>query len=236
MNQKIFFALGAIGLLGIGIIFGSTIPKKPEPKEVVTTAIPTNPPSTLTVAPTTTTGSISGYLIYPSSGIPESVGVCAQNIDDPKLINCVKQIKDKKFKYGVGFQMDLQPGNYYVYSYYKDTKAYYDEFVICGLKAECKSHTKIPVVVTAGSSQENILPHDWYEETLVVTSTTAPTPTLTIAPTNSPTPTVKPTIVPVVTIKFVPGIIKLIPTNTPTSTPTPVKIVIPTINIPHFGW
>ncbi len=209
MNNKVGVVAGGIILLVIGIYAGTWLNKKPEVKEQLATV--TGAPSEIPTEVKSEKGTIGGYLIYPSSGIPEEVGVCAQSIDDPKMINCVKQIKDKKYETGVGYQMDLSPGNYYVYAFYKDMKAYYDEFVICGLKAECKSHTKIPVVVTAGSVQDKILPHDWYDTT----------PTATVAPTT------KPTVKPIITlVKINPNIFKIIPSNTPTPIPTIAKIII----------
>lgn len=198
MYSKIWMIIAGICLMGMGYFGGNVINKKPEVKEEVIAV----------VTPTVQMmekGTISGHLIYPGEGIPEEVGVCAENISEPKLVSCVKQIKDKKYTTGVGFQMDLSPGNYYVYSFYNDMRAYYDEFVICGLKAECTSHTKIPVVVTAGSNQDQILPHDWYDETPTSTPTTKPGVTL---------------------IKINPNILKIVPSNTPTPTPTLTKMII----------
>ncbi|MFA7301615.1 MAG: hypothetical protein WC069_04855 [Candidatus Shapirobacteria bacterium] len=220
MNNKVWMLVGGICLLGMGIFGGMMIDKNPEVleiKEENITVITETPKETLVIK--NEKGTIGGFLIYPGESIPDEVGVCAENIEQPKMINCVKQIKDKKYETGVGFEMDLSPGNYYVYATYKDTKAYYDEFVICGLKAECKSHTKIPVVVSSGSVQDRILPHDWYD----VTPTLTPTATSTIKPAVS-------------IIKINPNIIKLVPSNTPTPTPVQVKVVIPSIKVKLPQW
>lgn len=236
MNNKIWFAVAGICLLGMGIFGGTFIGKNPEVKEeniASVTGVPTQTPTTAIIQK----GSISGYLIYPSEGIPQDVGVCAQSMDNSKFIYCVKQIRDKKYKSGVGYQMDLDVGNYYVYAFYKDMRAYYDEFVICGLKATCKSHAKIPVVVTAGSVSDNVLPHDWYdtEATVTVTpTTTVATATSTTVPTVASLVTAVPTIkvvVPIITIKIPQITIKV-----PTLTPTPIKLVIPTIKIALPKW
>jgi len=177
---------------------------------------------------TETKGKISGYLIYPSNFIPEDLGVCAQRIDNQSLVFCTEQIKDKKYQNGVGYEMSLDPGNYYVYSFLGDNRAYYTEFVLCGLKAECQSHTKIPVTVSAGSSQDNILPHDWYD--FGPTETDQPLPSSTIAPTATSVP-----IIPIVSIKIDKDIIMKI---APTATPTPKALVIPSvkIKIPELSW
>jgi len=219
-------------LLGIGVFVGRiSNTSKPDFQENGATTTPSETSVPTVISNPESKGIISGSLIYPSDHIPEEMGVCAQRIDNPELTVCTNQIKDSRFQYGVGYELSLDPGNYYVYSFLGDTKAYYTEFVLCGLKAECESHTKIPVVVTAGSRQDSILPQDWYD----ISET--PSPTIT---TTSPTPTVEPTakptsmIVPVVSIKLEKDMIKIIPINTPT--PTPIPIVIPTLKVPKFEF
>jgi len=139
------------------------------------------------------------------------MGVCAQKTDDLQNIICTPQIKDQKFLNGVGYQLELEAGEYYVYSYLDDQRAYYTEFVTCGLQYSCPSHAKIPVIVIAGSVQDNILPHDWYD-----TSPTSPPPT----PTSTTAPKTSIIINPSV-FKINPNI-KIIPTSTPV--PTMIKI------------
>ena len=238
-NQKGFaewlIIAGGVVLLGIGALVGRLLNNQTSknqesgatvtPSEIITPVVTSTAP---------TKGLISGYLIYPSEHIPEEMGVCAQKIDNQSLIICTPQIKDKKYQNGVGYEMPLDPGNYYVYSFLDETKAYYTEFVLCGLKAECKSHTKIPVVVTAGSVQDNILPHDWYDFSDTPAPTNTVTPSLTVAPTVKPTSK----IVPIVSIKLEKDMIRLLPTSTPTPIPT-LKIINPAeIEIPkiEFGF
>ena len=110
MNNKILLIVGALVLLGGGIYGGTLINKNPETKEeniATVTGIPTNvePSPTATVI---AKGTISGFLTYPSSGIPPEVGVCAQNISSPTIINCVKQIKDKRMTQVSFFELFLQ--------------------------------------------------------------------------------------------------------------------------------
>lgn len=192
---------GIVLLFSVGAILGRMVSRPsppPSPAEITPTAGPTAP---------ATTGHVSGYLIYPSEFIPEEMGVCAQDTSSPLLITCVKQSKNTKFKTGVGYDMDLAPGTYYIYSSLGDQKAFYTEFVTCGLQASCKSHTKIPVVVTAGSVQDNILPHDWYD--------TSPTPTPTKQPLIEPPVTTAPTIK-IPTLKIINPNFRILPTATPT--------------------
>ncbi len=229
----VFLVFGGLFILAIGVVAGRNFKK-----EVIPTVTPV--PTAMEATPSVTMeskGKISGYLIYPSDHIPEEMGVCAEVVGNTSLTTCVKQIKDKKYKTGVGFEMELDPGMYYVYAFLDKTKAYYNEFVLCGLEAKCKSHVKIPVVVKAGSVDENILPQDWYDQ-VEATPTTKPVTTLAPSATSAPTVTVAPTNTPVpptpTTAKLIlnPGILKIIPT----ATPTPIKIVIPTIKIPQFNW
>lgn len=106
-------------------------------------------------------GIISGYLSYPTDGdIPDDLKVCAEG-STGKI--CVGPTKDKdRFKTGVGFQISLRPGTYHVYSYIDSDTAYYDQAVVCGLTIDCKNRDKIPVIVTAGSIKDDVLPNDWY--------------------------------------------------------------------------
>jgi hypothetical protein len=62
--------------------------------------------------------------------------------------------------------LELDPGSYYVYAQLPGDpyKAYYDEFVTCGLKFGCPSHKPIEVVVKAGVNLTAINPHDWYDD------------------------------------------------------------------------
>jgi len=50
----------------------------------------------------------------------------------------------------------MQPGD--------DYKAYYSEFVTCGLSVNCPSHKPIPVAVKTGETVNDIDPQDWYKQ------------------------------------------------------------------------
>lgn len=43
-----------------------------------------------------------------------------------------------------------------------NVRAYYSDFVICGLDAKCRSHKPIVVEVTAGAAVKSVHPQDWY--------------------------------------------------------------------------
>lgn len=236
-SQKNFFnegfapiitIIGATAILFIGIVVGNFIvipglkkvPESSSPTPALEGSAPA-PSATESVTSTQDSkGKISGYLIYPSDHIPPQMGVCAELVSNTTIKTCVKQIVDPKFPItGVGYEMSLEPGQYYVYSFLGDWKAYYNEFVTCGLKAECTSHNKIPVTITSGSSNDQILPHDWYDTTPTVTSA----PQVTITPQISAVPSI---------VKINPDVLKLIPT----ATPTPTLKLIPTIKKINFGF
>jgi len=211
--------------LSAGTLIAVKLKKPPSDNPGSTSVTPT--PSDISPTSASDQGTISGYLIYPSSFIPPELGVCAQKISDLQNVVCTPQIKDQKFKNGVGYQLELDPGEYYVYSYLDDQKAYYTEFVTCGLQYSCPSHAKIPVLVTAGSVQDDILPHDWYD-------TASPTQNPTSSP---PTPTPKPTsLVNPSVFQINPNLIIKMPTSTPTPTPTSIMFKIPTIKIEIPGF
>ena len=172
----IYIVIGGLFLLAMGAVIGSMFSSgmKNQPEVIVSvspTATPTSIPEEESM------GSIEGELIYPSEGIPADVGVCAELLENTNIKTCVQQTKDKKYKTGVGFKIDVTPGVYYVYATKEQQRAYYNQFVICGLKYECKDRTKIPVIVKAGAVSE-AMPHDWYD-----TTTPTPSPKITLKPT-----------------------------------------------------
>jgi hypothetical protein len=110
------------------------------------------------------TGFIKGSLSYPSEQIPPELVTCAQLIEGNNTICTNEQISSEEFTYGIGYELKVPPGNYYVYSNIpnQDYKAYYSEFVTCGLSIECQSHKPIIVTVVEGKTVSNVDPHDWY--------------------------------------------------------------------------
>ena len=115
-------------------------------------------------------GTITGSLSYPSEFIPEKLTVCAENVYNRGIFCTQDHIKNAKYKYGVGYKLNLPTGSYYVYAYLpndssnKDVyKAYYSEFVLCGLDYSCQSHEPVSVDVKSGSSVSNVDPQDWYK-------------------------------------------------------------------------
>lgn len=138
------------------------IPEKvlPSPTEALISATPTQ----III----NNGFIEGSLGFPSEGIPEAMVICAENISNNETACTNNQLKDSKYTYGLGYKIEIAPGNYHVYAYVPDFnqnyRAYYSEFVTCGFSIDCPSHNPIAVEVTAGSTVENVDPQDWYNQ------------------------------------------------------------------------
>lgn len=123
-----------------------------------TAPMPTTIPETLTK-----NGIVEGSLSYPSEGIPNDLQVCAETLQGV-LVKCTDtHIPNQKYQYGVGYNLELSEGNYYVYAVAaQGNRAYYTEFVTCGLLYSCPSHKKIEVQVISGQTTSKIDPGDWY--------------------------------------------------------------------------
>jgi hypothetical protein len=119
-------------------------------------------------------GVIEGSLSYPSEFIPDDMTICAENLATQKIYCTSKHLKAKKYRYKVGYKLEAPPGDYHVYaklpdparygaSYSKDYRAYYSEFVKCGMSADCPSHAPIVVRVKSAETVSGIDPQDWYK-------------------------------------------------------------------------
>ena len=120
----------------------------------------------------TETGFIKGSLGYPSDEIP-ALGVCAENVKTGDIHCTYEMIKSKKYTYGLGYLLEVPIGEYSVFShlvtdanreegYTDEERAYYSQFVTCGMKVKCKSHKPIKVTVLGDVTVEKIDPIDWY--------------------------------------------------------------------------
>jgi hypothetical protein len=119
-------------------------------------------------------GVIEGSLSYPSEFIPPDMTICAENLATKQLWCTDKHLKAKKYQHRVGYQLEVPPGDYHVYaylpnparygaSYSKGYRAYYSEFVKCGMSADCPSHAPLVVKVKSGETVSGIDPQDWYK-------------------------------------------------------------------------
>ena len=123
-------------------------------------------PATETEEPKT--GTIEGSMGFPSQGIPKDIIVCAENTETKDEI-CTDQRGEGGT--GIGYAIaDVPVGTYLVYERFiegtgngfEGDRAYYSEYVVCGISVECEDHTPIEVSVTAGETTTGIDPVDWY--------------------------------------------------------------------------
>lgn len=176
--QKVSIVISILAVLGLisYIAYDQLITKGKLPQNVTQnpTLEPTiNPSPNATISPTGTptkneNGVIEGSISFPSEGIPPDLVVCAETTTGV-LVKCTAQkINDSKYTYGVGYQLELQSGKYFVYAQSPNIqpgyKAYYSEFVTCGLSVNCSSHDNIVVEVKSGETQNGIDPQDWYNQ------------------------------------------------------------------------
>lgn len=142
--------------------FSATPP--PTPIEIPSTLTPDleEPITTSTETPTSA-GTITGSISFPSETIPD-MEVCAENQTTKQEICTSDMLKETEYTFGFGYKLEVPAGTYHVYAKLPNDsyKAYYNDFVDCGLKAECTSHNPIKVNVSEGSTVTGVDPQDWY--------------------------------------------------------------------------
>ena len=113
-----------------------------------------------------TYGSITGNILYPSEGIPNDVKVTAVSLSDGKTYDATVTNDGVQATYSVS----VPAGKYNIYGTragFKDAagvvwKAYYDQFVLCGMSTTCKDTSKIVLNVQASKTVSNVTIGDWY--------------------------------------------------------------------------
>jgi hypothetical protein len=108
-------------------------------------------------------GIIEGSLSYPSDFIPADIRICAEEILNKKQYCTDSHIRDDKYTYREGYKIEVPVGLYYVFSSLRNYRAYYSEFVTCGIKIDCPSHEPIVVNVKERQITSDIDPWDWYK-------------------------------------------------------------------------
>lgn len=116
-------------------------------------------------------GVITGALSYPSDFDFPRMIVCAEAVDS-KRIHCTDKRVTNRRSRKITYKLSVPAGSYYVFATlvngedpaedYQGYKAYYSEFVICGLSVGCPSHAPVKVTVRAGQTLRGIDPGDWY--------------------------------------------------------------------------
>lgn len=110
-------------------------------------------------------GTIMGSLSYPSEYMPQ-LETCAVNTESEESYCTYQMIQGPNFKYGYGYQIQVPPGSYQVYSKindeYEPYRSYYSKFVTCGGDYTCTDHTPLTIQVSADETIRNINTEDWY--------------------------------------------------------------------------
>ncbi len=116
-------------------------------------------------------GKISGSLGYPSEEIP-ALGVCAENIDGVDMYCTYEMLEGDDYTYGYGYEVSVPPGDYNVFAhlvdpasnigYTDEDRAYYSQYVTCGMDISCASHKAVKVTVGRNETVTGKDPIDWY--------------------------------------------------------------------------
>lgn len=124
-------------------------------------------------AAVTENGTVTGNVTYPSSGIPTKVKVFAEDTKTSKIYEATVTFvagTSADMAASATYSVSVPAGSYYIYGTLADFndqngtpwKAYYNQFVVCGMAASCKDATKVVVNVTAATAVPNITIGDWY--------------------------------------------------------------------------
>ncbi len=127
-----------------------------------------SPTAEQTVSPPSL-GTITGRMSYPSDGIPSSMVACAESIEGGTT-KCTKPRSGWTSR--VSYTLQLSPGRYYVYARlsasdadagaFAGERAYYTDYMKCGMEAHCKSHRRIMIEIKAGETLSGITVGDWW--------------------------------------------------------------------------
>ncbi len=168
MKKGIIIIVGAVLIIGLGVgaYWLGTQQKAPPAMSPAPISSP-SPIPTIVPSPTPApqTGTIEGSMSFPGEGIPEYIEVCAENQSTKEVFCTSEHIQNPKYTYGIGYMLDVPAGTYLVYALdpNRNYKAYYSEFVTCGLSVDCVSHEPILVEVKVGQTTSEVDPQDWYK-------------------------------------------------------------------------
>ncbi|MEJ5224713.1 MAG: hypothetical protein WHV44_09680 [Anaerolineales bacterium] len=166
-SPRLFIILSVLALSAMFCSLPGNLDAEPTPDleaavQATLTAIAAQSPTEAPVS--SSTGSISGSLGYPSDVIPP-LRVVAYRLGTEEYYYVQTRLEQSTY------QIDnLPPGTYHVIAYVNDPQGQfmpgmaggYTAAVPCGLLAECTDHSLLEVVVNAGAVTSNINPTDWY--------------------------------------------------------------------------
>lgn len=121
-------------------------------------------------------GKISGKLTYPGEGIPTDLVLCVTVTslyaeptycsDDSSSRLTAAKIAFRVNRRGATYTVTLPAASYYIYAKtgeMRGHKAYYNDFVKCGMSVDCTSKTPIVVKVKAGQTRTGITVGDFWD-------------------------------------------------------------------------
>ncbi len=130
----------------------------------------------LSVTGVAQSGRITGKLTYPGEGIPRDTVVCVQTMGvsgTPTYCSNTKAatLKAAKITFKVNaraasYDVRLPAGTYQIYATTREMpghKAFYNEFVKCGMSIECQSKRPIAIRVAAGKTVKGITVGDFWD-------------------------------------------------------------------------
>lgn len=121
-------------------------------------------------------GKISGSYTYPGEKIPQAMRACAEDSETRQKVACASEqiVDEQRFIYGAGYEIELDPGKYYVYVDQGETKAYFNGYAAQVTKedgwadydaSKCKTDYQPSLVtVEAGKETADTVVADWYYE------------------------------------------------------------------------
>lgn len=129
--------------------------------------------SGLTISAYSQNGKITGKLTYPGEGIPRDMVLCVRNTQkEPTYCSSTPAAKLREGKIvfklnyrSASYDISLPSGSYYLYATTNEMpghKAYYNEFVRCGMSVDCRSKKQIAVKVKAGQTVKGITIGDFW--------------------------------------------------------------------------
>lgn len=120
-------------------------------------------------------GKISGKLTYPGDGIPSDLIMCVKRTDlyaEPTYCSndSAKRLRDAQVVFrlrtrSAAYDVTVPAGTYQIWATTRQmpgVRAYYDEFVRCGMTVRCKSKAPITIRVRKGQTASGIKVGDFW--------------------------------------------------------------------------
>jgi hypothetical protein len=131
---------------------------------------------TVSISALAQSGKIMGKLTYPGDYIPTDMVLCVKNASlyaEPTLCSNDRaaRLREARISFKLNcrlasYEVSLPAGTYYLHAFTSEMpgmKAYYDEFVRCGMNINCKSKRPVAVKVKPGQVVRGITVGDFWD-------------------------------------------------------------------------